>query len=255
MTLRNFVCIFIEESTLFNNENTVELLRLCKHMPSSSRPRIISFVSFTSSSSSSTSVYHEMNSLIDMINGQAYRMTNSSLALSSHRIAFKNVPSTTNKEFVAILQEFIRSFVNYLNISFQCDLFANTNALETFIRTILLKERSIHESHKRLCAAHLVLEIVDTIEIGQLMGLRKSCERLNVFLNRQMKENDFSHVWNKKELGKMGQLVNQLGSLLSSSSSYNEIHTQKYKALIEVLREESQCQRRTIIYVTNKRYF
>jgi hypothetical protein len=59
------------------------------------------------------------------------------------------------------------------------------------------------------------------------------------------------YVWNKKELSKMAQLVNQLGAL---SSSCNEVYKQKYKALIEVLSEESECQR-TIIYVNNKRYF
>ena len=193
-----------------------------------------------------------MNSLIDAINGQAYRMTIKSSS-SSSRIAFKNVPSTTNKEFVGVLQEFILPFVIYLNISFQCDnLLTSKNALETFIRTILLKERSIHESHKRLCVAHLVLEIIDSIEIGQLMGLRKACEHLHAFINKQVKANDFSHVWNKKELGKMGQLVNQLVLLMSSSSSCNEIHSQKYEALIGVLSEQSECQR-TIIYVNNKR--
>ena len=191
-----------------------------------------------------------MNSLIDMINGQAYRMTKSSSILSS-RIIFKNVLTTINKEFVVILQEFIRPFVNYLNIPFACDLFTSTSLLETFIKNILLKERSIHQSHKRLCVAHLVLEMIDSIEKGNLMGLRRACERLNVFINRQIKENDFSHVWNNKELGKMGQLINQLGAL---SSSCKEIHTQKYKALIEVLSEESECQK-TIIYVYNKRYF
>jgi hypothetical protein len=191
-----------------------------------------------------------MNSLIDMINGQAYRMTKLSSALSS-RIAFKNVLSTINKEFAVILQDFILPFVNYLDIPIQCDLLKSTNSLESFIRNTLLKERLIHESHKRLCVAHLVLEIIDSIEICQLMGLRKSCERLNVFINRQIKENDLSHVWNKKQLGKMAQLVNQLGLLWSSS--YNDFETQKYEALIEVLSEENECLLRTIIYVNNKR--
>jgi hypothetical protein len=176
LRLQNFVCIFIEESTLFNNQNTVDLFRLCEHMPSSSRPRLISFISYASSS---VSVY-QMNSLIDMMNGQAYRMTKSSSTLSS-RIIFKNVLSTVNKEFVVILQEFIRPFVNYLNIPFKCDLFTSTSLLEAFIRNTLLKERFIHQSHKRLCVAHLVLEIIDTIEKDNLMGLRWACERLNVF--------------------------------------------------------------------------
>jgi hypothetical protein len=258
--------MFIEESTLFNSQSTVDLFRLLDRMaPLTSRPRIVSFISHASSSVSA----HQMSTLLEMAHAQAFRVakattttTTTRSSSSSLRIKFKTVHSKMNTKFVSLLQEFMRPFVAYLDIPFACggDLTSHRALLlDAHIRHTILNERDLHQRHKRFCVAHLTLEMLDSLEIGNLLGARRSCAHLKSYLNRKIVENKFTPIWSKKETGKMVDLVEQLNSLAGSEAEARSASS-KYEALVGILcaeeeedEEKKNEEPKTIVYVRNLR--
>ncbi len=228
----DFVCVIIEESALFS-QSTAELCNSFDKMNAQSKPRVISFISAFIDA-------NQMNHLTDMIDGQVYRPIISGSS-SPSEIVFKEVNSQINTKLLDLLQNFIQPLINYLHINYSVDLKNQPEIFGKFIKNNILKEQSIHQSHKRFCVANLVLEIVDTVEIINLIGAWKACDHLKSYLNKQIAKNNRDCIWNKKEITSMSRLINALK--WSGNSS-------KYDALLQLILNSPQ--KKTIICVQNK---
>ena len=217
-----------------------ELSYICnKKLDNKYKPRLISFISSFVDS-------NQMNNLTMMIDGHAYRMIqlNSNTSTSSRTI-FKEVDVELNSQFLDLIENFIQSFLSYLKINFSNDLKCNLISLAQHIRNTILKEKLIHQYQKRLCTAHLLLEIIDSIEVLNLLGVLKACDHLKSFISKQIYQNNFNHMWKKSEIFKMTELNVSLKSFNSNKNS-----SLKYDALLDLLYKTRD--KKTIICVRNK---